>query len=125
MGSISIDFQNDPEIPRGRELLEDLVGAHMSAETEEELQLFVSHAMNDLLSDSPSGHPLRVMTHAAYRGQILIVRLLSLATRQRLAMEQSGIDVDPAVRQRNPQRFRDTRLKILSEVQDDLNFSQH
>ena len=122
MSSISIDLQNDPEIPRGREMFEHLVGAHMAAGTEDELQLLVRYAMEDFLSSRPE-HALRTMTHAAYRGQALVVRLLSLATRQRIALEQSGIEVAPGIRQREPERFDALRLDVWSQVRDDVNFT--
>jgi len=122
MSSISIDLQNDPEVPRGREILEQLVGAHMSAESEEELQLLVRHSMDDLMSSHPE-FAFRIMTHATYRGQALIVRLLSLATRQRLALDEAGVEVPPGLRQRHPDRFQDERLHVWGEVRDDLDFS--
>ena len=94
----------------------------MAAETEDELQLLVSFAMDDFLSSRPE-HALRTMTHAAYRGQALVVRLLSLAARQRITLEQARIDVAPGIRQRDPETFEARRLEIWSEVRDDLNFS--
>lgn len=122
MPYISIDLQNDKEVPRGRQMLEELVGAHMAAKTEDELQLLVRHTMDDLMSSS-SEHGLRVMTHASYRGQTLVVRLLSLATRQRIALQHAGVEVAHGIRQREPQRFEAERLEIWSEIRDDLNFS--
>jgi hypothetical protein len=124
MSSISIDLRNDPEKPRGREMIEQLVGAHMSAQNEAELLLLVRHSMDELMSASSMANTVRVMTHATYRGQALIVRLLNLATRQRIALEAAGVDVDPGVRQRWPEQFRDERLEIWAEVRDDLNDRQ-
>ena len=121
---MNIDLSQDPEIPRGRDLIEELAGAHMSARSEEELQLFVRHSMDDAFSESPEV-ALRVMVHAAYRGQALLVRLLSLAARQRMALENAGVEVDPGLRQREPARFQRERIGIWAEVRDDAEFSHN
>ena len=121
---MNIDLRHDPEIPRGRDLIEELAGAHMSAQTEDELQLFVRHSMDDAFSESPDT-ALRIMVHAAYRGQALLVRLLSLAARQRMALENAGVAVDPGLRQREPERFDQERIDIWSEVRDDDGFSHN
>ena len=124
MAPMNIDLSQDPEIPRGRDLIEELAGAHMSARSEEELQLFVRHSMDDAFSESPKV-ALRVMVHAAYRGQALLVRLLSLAARQRMALENAGVAVDPGLRQREPDRFQSARIDIWAEVRDDAEFSHN
>jgi hypothetical protein len=117
MASISIDLQNDPDIPVGRQLLEHLVGSHMVAGDEQELLHLVCHSL-DSLHAMPIDRSLRVMTHAVYQGQALIVRLLDLATRQQAALEDAGLRPDPGLATRDPERFRDVRLDVWTGVRD-------
>lgn len=112
-----IDLQNDTEIPAGRELIEQLVGAHMVAHDEEELLHMVGVSINELYQSTPE-HGLRVMVHAGYRAQGLIVGLLDLATRQSMALESAGVsDTSPA--NSDSDSFRDERLEIWSRLRDD------
>lgn len=115
---INIDLQNDPEIPAGRAMLEHLVGAHMSAQAEDELLHLVRHSMEELLT-SDTEHSIRVLTHAVYRGQSLIVKLLDLATAQSLALGEAGIDIDETIQYRDPDRFRYERLSLWHAAADD------
>jgi len=115
---INIDLQYDPEIPAGRAMLEHLVGAHMSAQAEDELLQLVRHSMEELLT-SNTEHSIRVLTHAVYRGQSLIVKLLDLATAQSLALSEAGIDIDETIQYRDPDRFRYERLSLWHAAADD------
>ena len=116
---INIDLQNDPEIPAGRAMLEHLVGAHMSAQAEDELLHLVRYSMEELLT-SNTEHSIRVLTHAVYRGQSLIVKLLDLAATANLTLGEAGIDSDETIQYRNPDRFRYERLSLWHQVADDV-----
>ena len=83
-----IDLQNDPEIPAGRDLIEHLVGAHLVAADEEELLHMVGVSISEL-SHADREHSLRVLMHAAYQAQSMIVSLLDLAAEQSLALEDA------------------------------------
>jgi len=117
MARVKINLQDDPEVPLGRELLEHLVGAHMVAHDEEELLHLVHHSIDALFATSAE-RSLRIMTHAAYRGQDLIVRLLDLATSQRMALTDAGIRL-AGTPPRDPERFRSERLDLWSRLRDD------
>ena len=119
MAPINIDLQNDPEIPAGRAMLEHLVGAHMSAQAEDELLHLVRYSMEELLT-SNTEHSIRVLTHAVYRGQSLIVKLLDLAATANLTLGEAGIDSDETIQYRNPDRFRYERLSLWHQVADDV-----
>ncbi len=99
-------------------MLEHLVGAHMSAQAEDELLQLVRHSMEELLTSSTE-HSIRVLTHAVYRGQSLIVKLLDLATAQSLALGEAGIDIDETIQYRDPDRFRYERLSLWHAAADD------
>ena len=116
---INIDLQNDPEIPAGRAMLEHLVGAHMSAQAEDELLHLVRYSMEELLT-SNTEHSIRVLTHAVYRGQSLIVKLLDLAATASLTLGEAGIDSDETTQYRDPDRFRYERLSLWHQVADDV-----
>lgn len=116
MDSTSIDLKNDPEIPVGREMIEHLVGAHMVAADAEELLHLVRHSFDPALT-VPLERGLRIAIHSAYRAQSLIVELLELATRQQIALEESGsttyvADVDS-------ERFKRKRLELWLRLRDD------
>lgn len=117
MASLRIDLQNDPERHTGRQLIEHLVGSHMVAGDEVELLHLVRHSLDDLHS-MPLDRATRVMTHAAYQGQAMIVRLLDLATRQRAALEDAGLRPDPELTTRDPDRYRDIRLDVWTGIRD-------
>ncbi|HSJ34698.1 MAG TPA: hypothetical protein VLB85_06545 [Acidimicrobiia bacterium] len=117
MASLSIDLQNDPERHTGRQLIEHLVGSHMVAGDEVELLHLVRHSLDDLHS-MPLDRAMRVMTHAAYQGQAMIVRLLDLATRQQAALEDAGLRPDPGLATRDPDRFREIRLDVWTGIRD-------
>lgn len=113
---ISIDLQNDPEIPVGREIIEHLVGAHMVATDQEELLHLVRHSLDPALT-VPLERGLRIAIHSTYRAQSLIVELLELATRQQIALEEGGSgnyveDVDS-------ERFKRKRLELWLRLRDD------
>jgi hypothetical protein len=117
MARLHIDLRDDPEVPLGRELMEQLVGAHMVAHDEEELLHLVRHAIDSVFS-APPERAIRILTHSAYRGQDLIVRLLDLAARQQLAL------LDAGVRPVRPSRLDDdrekaTRLELWGRLRDD------
>jgi len=117
MSKVRIDLQDDPEIPAGRDLIEQMVGAHMVAHDDEELLHMVGVSINELYQ-SQSDHSLRVMMHAAYRAQALIVNLLDIATRQGMALESAGVrETSPGTR--DSDRFRDNRLDLWSRLRDD------
>jgi len=117
MTRLNIDLQDDPEIPAGKELMEHLVGAHMVARDEEELLHLVRHSI-DVLHSTSSENSIRILTHAAYRGQTLIVRLLDLATSQQIQLKDAGID-----HQRSPaqdsERYTEQRLDLWTHLRDD------
>ena len=113
MGGISIDLQSDPDVPLGREVMEHLVGAHMVAHDEKELLHLVRHSI-DVLYTTPVERGLRIMTHAAYRGQALILELLDLATRQHLALTDAGLT--PAGEE--SERFGEERLDLWARLRD-------
>ena len=87
MVKIRIDLQDDPLIPAGRDLIGQLVGAHLSASDEEELLHMVGLALNDVHS-SNIGDGMRILTHAAYHAQEIIVRLLEIAAERGVALEE-------------------------------------
>ncbi len=114
---MNIDLRDDPEIPVGRELMEELVVAHMVAHDEEELLHLVRHSI-DVLFSSPPERAVRIMTHAAYRGQDLIVRLLDLATSQHLALLDAGMRPGiPAGL--DEERERAARLDLWAQLRED------
>lgn len=115
MKKIRIDLRDDPEIPLGREIVENLVGAHLAARDEEELATLVCHSLDELLRSSPE-RSIRLLTHAAYRGQDLLVRLLNLIAAQQIAMEEAGVFSDPGIAAREPNTFAATRLAIWHEL---------
>jgi hypothetical protein len=117
MSRLNIDLRNDPEIPAGRDLMDQLVGAHMVAGDEEELLHLVRYAIDVLHSSSPE-HGIRVLTHAAYRGQTLIVRLLDLAASQQIQLENADIQHQPPATQ-DSDRHREQRLDLWTSVRDE------
>ncbi len=117
MTRLNIDLQDDPEIPAGRELMERLVGAHMVARDEEELLHLVRHSIDAVYSTTQEDS-IRILTHAAYRGQTLIVRLLDLATSQQIQLKDAGIDHQGSPAQ-NSDRFTEQRLDLWTHVRDE------
>jgi hypothetical protein len=116
MTRLNIDLQNDPEIPAGKELMEHLVGAHMVAGDEQELLHLVRHSI-DVLHSTSSENSIRVLTHAAYRGQTLIIKLLDLAANQQIQLENAGIDhASPA---QDSARFTEQRLDLWTHLRDE------
>lgn len=89
MVKIRIDLQHDPLIPAGRDLIGQLVGAHLSASDEEELLHMVGLALNDVHT-SNIGEGMRILTHAAYHAQEIIVRLLEIAAQRGVALQEGG-----------------------------------
>ncbi len=117
MSRLDIDLQNDPEIPAGKELMEHLVGAHMVAGDEEELLHLVRHSI-DVLHSTSSENSIRILTHAAYRGQTLIVRLLDLATSQQIQLKDAGIDHQGSPAQ-DSDRYTEQRLDLWTHLRDE------
>ena len=111
---MSLDLQNDPEIPVGREMIEHLVGAHMVAADEEELLHLVRHSLDPALTVPPE-RGLRIAIHSTYRAQGLIVELLELATRQQIALEEGG----SATHFTDSERFKRKRLELWLRLRDD------
>ncbi len=110
MVKIQIDLKDDPLIPAGRNLIGNLVGAHLSAVDEEELLHMVGVALSDVHS-SNVGEALRIVTHAAYHAQELIVRLLDIAAERGTALEQ-GV--------RDPHLISRERLRLWAEIREDV-----
>ena len=117
MSRLNIDLRSDPEIPAGRELIEHLVGAHMVAQDEEELLHLVRHSI-DVLHSTSSENCIRVLTHAAYRGQALIIKLLDLAASQQIELENADIRYQPPPTQ-DSDRHRQQRLDLWTSLRDD------
>jgi len=117
MTRLNIDLQDDPEIPAGKELMEGLVGAHMVARDEEELLHLVRHSIDAVFSTTQED-TIRILTHAAYRGQALIVRLLDLATSRQIQLKDAGIEhqVSPA---QDSDRFTEQRLDLWTHLRDE------
>lgn len=99
--------------------MEHLVGAHMAAQDEDELLHLVRHSMDEVL-EAPLEQGVRLMTHAAYRGQALILRLLNLAAGQRLALLDHGVDPDPVSQQSDATRFQDERLSVWIQIREEV-----
>ena len=112
-----IDLQHDKEIPAGRQLLEQLVGAHMVAHDEEELLHMVGVSISEL-SEHSSDHSLRLLMHAVYRAQSIIVDLLDLSTRQAIALEEGGAGEASDI-SRESEDFRRQQLDIWTRLRDD------
>lgn len=113
-----IDLQNDLEIAAGRDLVEHLVGAHMVAQDEEELLHMVGVSVSEI-NQPDSEHSLRVLVHAVYRSQSLIVKLLDLATRQSLSME--SVETGDLNRDaREDERFVEERLQLWAAIRDEI-----
>lgn len=87
----------------------------MVSTDEDELLHLVRHSV-DALQSMPMERSLRVIMHAAYRGQGLIVELLDLATRQQMALADAGLT--PAAEPTDPDRFRDERLDLWTRLRD-------
>jgi hypothetical protein len=117
MSRLNIDLRNDPEIPAGRELIEHLVGAHMVAGDEEELLHLVRHSIDGLHSTTPE-KSIRLLAHAAYHGQALIVRLLDLAANQQIQLQDADIHHNGAPTQ-DSERHREQRLDLWTRLRDD------
>lgn len=119
MSGASIDLHSDPEIPLGRELMEQLVGAHMVAADEQELLHLVRHVFEPATIAS-ADYGRRILTHAAYRGQALIVRLLDLVTCLLHELEEAGVEVEAVPRLRS-ERGNKQRLDIwLGLLEEDI-----
>ena len=116
MSRLNIDLQNDPAIPAGRQLMEHLVGAHMVAEDEEELLQLVGHSL-DAVHSTTSENSIRLLTHASYRGQKLIIGLLNLAAGQQIQLEDADISYQPPPTQ-DSERHRERRLDLWTSLRD-------
>ncbi len=112
----TIDLQNDPERPAGREIMEHLVGAHMVATDEEELLHLVRHSFDPALTVAPE-KGLRIAIHSSYHGQKLILELLRLVTRQHIQLEDCGLELSPESEE--TERFKRARLELWLRLRDD------
>ncbi len=115
MVKINIDLQGDPLIPAGRDLIANLVGAHIAAADEEELLHMVGVALSEVHS-SNIAEALRIVTHAAYHAQDLIVRLLNVAAERGIALESSLIGSDGSAEA--GQRIRAEALELWASLKD-------
>ena len=122
MSSICIDLRNGPCVAQGRDMFEQLVGAHMAARNEAELLALVNLSMTEILDTNPE-HAACVTVHAAYHGQATVVRLLELVTQQQIALEDAGLRADPGIHLREPERYERERVGIWNEVREHLNVS--
>lgn len=120
MSAVRIDLQHGPCVRWGHEMFEELVGAHMVAQNEEELELLVTYAMDEI-HDASLERAVCVLVNAAYVGQAAVLSLLNLATQQRIALEDAGLDIDPGIRDRDPDRFRWERVDTWDGIRRDLN----
>ena len=114
--TLRIDLQNDPQIPAGRKLVEQLVGAHLAADNEEELLHMVGVSISEI-NQPDSEHSLRVLVHAVYRAQSLIVALLDHAAEISVIQESSETVDDPPHRG-GGDPYREKRLELWSKVRD-------
>ena len=91
MGTMNtdIDLQNDPDIPEARQMIIDLVGAHMGP-TPKELPQFTNVAFHPILSGDDTNN-LRLLIHAVYQAQSLIVSLPTGMTAGVMAGDEHGV----------------------------------
>lgn len=94
MGTMNtdIDLQNDPDIPEARQMIIDLVGAHMGP-TPKELPQFTNVAFHPILSGDDTDN-LRLLIHAVYQAQSLIVSLPTGMTTWVMAGDEHGVFPD-------------------------------
>ena len=97
MGTMNtdIDLQNDPDIPEARQMIIDLVGAHMGP-TPKELPQFTNVAFDPILSGDDTDN-LRLLIHAVYQAQSLIVSLPTGMT--------AWVSVETSTIRRQPSRW--------------------
>ena len=90
MGTMNtdIDLQNDPDIPKARQMIIDLVGAHIGP-TPKELPQFTNVAFDPILSGDDTDN-LRLLIHADYQAQSLIVSLPTGMTAWVMAGDEHG-----------------------------------
>lgn len=109
-----IDLQDDGEVPVGRTLFEQLVGAHMAARDEIELVHMTNIAMSEL-SRGDAGRCLRILTHAVYHAQSLVMGILDEA-----ACHAESLDLVGGFEDRSDggasRSFRSKRLEIWDRV---------
>ena len=113
---LEVGTDSDATREAGRELLEQLVGAHMVATDDEELFHLVNVALNDL-NGRQGEAKLRMLIHSTYHAQAMINSLLDLATRQEAALEEAGLRPAwhlPA----DSDRFHQGRLGIWDRTRD-------
>lgn len=97
----------------GRDLVEHLVGAHMVANDKEELLHMVGVSLSEIYSASLE-QGLRIMTHAVYRAQALIVHLLEIAAERGIALDEAlAGNHHPTW---DPDRVREERLELWTRV---------
>ncbi len=98
--------------------MEHLVGAHMVAGDEQELLHLVRHSI-DVLHSTSSENSIRVLTHAAYRGQTLIIKLLDLAATSQQIQLETPVSTTKDRRRRTQTRFTEQRLDLWTHLRDE------
>lgn len=117
MAKLRIDLRHDSEIPVGRELFEHIVGAHMVAHSEEELLLLVHHSL-DGIQTATQEESLKVMMHAVYHAQALLVDLLDVAARQEIELEDCRYTATQQHLASHEDRFREHYLDLWTRLRD-------
>jgi hypothetical protein len=88
----------------------------MVAVDQDELLHLVRHSLDPALT-VPCEKGLRIALHSTYRAQSLVLQLLDLATRQRIALEDAGLDA--AEEPQDSDRYIRTRLEFWLRLRDD------
>lgn len=117
MAKLRVDLKHDPEILVGREMFDHIVGAHMAAHSEDELLLLVHHSL-DGIQEASQEESIKVMMHAVYHAQALLVDLLGIAARQQIELEDQRSDEVHDGRSSYEGRFRDHRLDLWARIRD-------
>ena len=112
-----IDLQNDPEIPEARQMIIDLVGAHMGP-TQEELPQFTNLALDPILSGDDADK-IRLLIHAVYQAQGLIVSLLTGMTAWVIAGDEHGVVPDKDQILEDREGFEELRRRIWQNYATD------
>ena len=85
--------------------------------------MLVTYSMDEI-HDSSLERAVCLTVNAAYCGQAAVLSLLNLATKQRIALEDAGLDVDPGIQDRDPNRFRWERVDTWDDIRRELNIIQ-
>jgi hypothetical protein len=106
----NIDLQHDPEIPAARQMIIDLVGAHMGP-TKEELPQFTNLAFDPILRGDDIDK-IRILIHAVYQAQGLIVQLLTGLAGWVVAGDEYDVVPDPDRIMEDEEAFLELRRRI-------------